>query len=100
MLSNAVAIRGILRALVLSMYAGSIRHLIKTSSAFKLVSASTGEKMVYFFAAHARQLYRYRQVRGFDTHFYGVDPSTTGRLDLVIQTLPEGVLQTPKGLNW
>lgn len=63
---------------------------------------SFGKKLLYFFAAHARNVFRYREIYNFDPHLLGVSKDIRGRIDLVIQELGQAAVGTrlPKNPQW
>lgn len=56
-----------------------------------LLSASFGEKMAPFLSYHFKKLLISREIRGFQTHLFDISSKKTGKIDIVIQTMVEGV---------
>lgn len=56
------------------------------------LTASFGEKMLYFFANHFRTILKTRETRGFQTHIFNLVEIEQSDIDIVIQTIPEGIL--------
>ena len=57
-----------------------------------ILGESFSEKMIYYLSNHFSKTFRIREVMSFDKNFFNIDPKITGKVDIVIQSIVEGVL--------